>query len=135
MRPGGIRTVAVADPPARTVTGLGNKRAAPSVSRSADAALTTIFVVSALKNTHQWTRFELLRDSRDVLQSSVGFAEGAQEAAGADLELRVPEGTVVTVEPGVYVAGLGGVRIEDMVAVGAEGCRVLPRTTKELVVL
>ena len=47
----------------------------------------------------------------------------------------LPEGTVVTVEPGVYVAGLGGVRIEDMVAVGAEGCRVLPRTTKELVVL
>jgi Xaa-Pro aminopeptidase len=42
---------------------------------------------------------------------------------------------VVTVEPGVYVGGLGGVRIEDMVAVTADGCRALPRTPRELIVL
>ena len=41
----------------------------------------------------------------------------------------------MTVEPGVYVGGLGGVRIEDMVEVTADGCRVIPRTTKDLVVL
>ena len=45
------------------------------------------------------------------------------------------EGTVVTIEPGVYVPGLGGARIEDMVEVTADGAREFPRSTKELVVL
>lgn len=47
----------------------------------------------------------------------------------------LPEGTVVTIEPGVYLPGRGGVRIEDMVHVTAHGGRVLPRATKELMVL
>ena len=47
----------------------------------------------------------------------------------------LPQGAVVTVEPGVYLEGLGGVRIEDMVEVAAAGGRVLARTTKELVIL
>lgn len=47
----------------------------------------------------------------------------------------VPEGAVVTIEPGVYIPGLGGVRIEDMVEVTADGCRPIPRSTRELVVL
>jgi Xaa-Pro aminopeptidase len=47
----------------------------------------------------------------------------------------LPEGTVVTVEPGIYLEGLGGVRIEDMVEVTTERGRVLARTTKDLVIL
>jgi Xaa-Pro aminopeptidase len=47
----------------------------------------------------------------------------------------LPAAAVVTVEPGVYLPGVGGVRIEDMVEVTADGGRVIPRTTKELVVL
>lgn len=47
----------------------------------------------------------------------------------------VPEGAVVTVEPGVYLPELGGVRIEDLVAVGADGCRALPRSARHLLVL
>jgi Xaa-Pro aminopeptidase len=39
---------------------------------------------------------------------------------------------VVTVEPGVYLPGVGGVRIEDMVEVRNDGCRVLPRSGKDL---
>ena len=46
----------------------------------------------------------------------------------------VPAGVVVTVEPGVYVPGLGGVRIEDVAVVGPEGARVLGRVSRELVV-
>lgn len=46
----------------------------------------------------------------------------------------LPAGAVVTVEPGVYVPGLGGVRIEDMVEVTEDGCRVFPRSSKELIV-
>jgi Xaa-Pro aminopeptidase len=47
----------------------------------------------------------------------------------------LPLGAVVTVEPGLYVPGLGGVRIEDMVEITADGAREIPRSTKELVVL
>ncbi len=47
----------------------------------------------------------------------------------------VPAGAVVTVEPGIYVPGLGGVRIEDMVEVTEDGCRVVPRSTKELLIV
>ena len=39
----------------------------------------------------------------------------------------------LTVEPGIYHPGLGGIRIEDLVIVDADGPHVLTTFTKELV--
>ena len=47
----------------------------------------------------------------------------------------IPAGAVVTVEPGVYLPGLGGVRIEDAVAVSEDGPDALGTSTRELIEL
>jgi Xaa-Pro aminopeptidase len=44
-------------------------------------------------------------------------------------------GDVVTVEPGIYIPGLGGVRIEDMVLVTRGGCRNLTKSTKRVLTI
>ena len=46
---------------------------------------------------------------------------------------RLEPGMVVTIEPGIYVPGKGGIRIEDMVVVTATGCEGLTPVTKELI--
>lgn len=48
---------------------------------------------------------------------------------------KLEPGMVVTIEPGVYIPGKGGVRIEDMVLVTKTGCEVLTLTPKEFLVL
>lgn len=45
----------------------------------------------------------------------------------------IEEGMVFTIEPGIYVPGLGGVRIEDDIFVGKEGAMELTQYPKELV--
>ena len=45
------------------------------------------------------------------------------------------EGMVITVEPGIYIPGFGGVRIEDTVVVTGSGCNVLTSADKQLLVL
>jgi len=52
---------------------------------------------------------------------------------GKKQDERLAPGMVVTIEPGIYVPGKGGIRIEDMVVVTGNGCEVLTPVTKDLI--
>ncbi len=57
--------------------------------------------------------------------------EAPRVAAGQNEILR--PGMVITIEPGAYLPGKWGVRIEDMVVVTEQGCEILTPTSKELI--
>lgn len=48
---------------------------------------------------------------------------------------KLKAGMVITIEPGAYLEGVGGIRIEDTVVVTRDGCEILTPTEKELVLL
>ena len=86
--------------------------------------------------------------SRRLIEQA-GYAEFFGHGLGHGVGLQIHEapgisaaavgalraGSVVTVEPGVYLPGRGGVRIEDTVLVGEHGTELLSRFPKELTVL
>ena len=61
----------------------------------------------------------------------VGLEIHEAPRVGATSDATLAVGDVVTVEPGVYLTGRGGVRVEDTVVVTAEGCRPLNHTPKD----
>ena len=50
-------------------------------------------------------------------------------------ETKCEPGMIFSIEPGIYLPGEFGVRIEDLVLVTEDGCEVLNKLNKELVVV
>lgn len=65
------------------------------------------------------------------LGHGVGLEVHEHPAVSAQSEVLAEEGMVITIEPGIYIPELGGVRIEDMVYVTADGHRRITRLAKE----
>jgi Xaa-Pro aminopeptidase len=72
----------------------------------------------------------------DHFGHALGHGVGLEVHEGPRLSQRSEDmlgpGEVVTVEPGIYLPGKLGVRIEDLVVVSADGCRNLSSLPKEL---
>jgi Xaa-Pro aminopeptidase len=78
--------------------------------------------------------------------AEAGFGEHFGHGLGHGVGLKIHErpgvrpesgeglrtGMTLTIEPGIYLEGLGGVRIEDLVAIGEDGCEVLSGAPKDL---
>jgi Xaa-Pro aminopeptidase len=47
-------------------------------------------------------------------------------------DVTLEPGVVMTVEPGIYIPGVGGIRIEDNIVVTEDGCRLLSNVGKDL---
>lgn len=87
--------------------------------------------------------------SRDVIaQAGYGefFGHGLGHGVGLEVheefprlsvrgEVELQPDMVCSVEPGVYIPGWGGIRIEDLVVVTPDGCRVLSHSDKHLIVV
>ena len=66
---------------------------------------------------------------------SIGMKEHEKPPVASDCEVIARPGMVFSIEPGIYLPGQFGVRVEDLVLVTEDGCEVLNKYTKDLIVV
>ena len=83
--------------------------------------------------------------ARDVIEEA-GYGKYFGHSLGHSVGLEIHErpnfstreetvirpGMVITVEPGIYIGGIGGVRIEDVVIITEDGCENITHSPKGL---
>ena len=127
----GTRTYATGEPGERA-------RAVYEVVRAAQAAALDAIAAGAGGEALDAVARKAIDDAGygEYFGHALGHGVGLEVHEGPRLSQRSEDvlepGEVVTVEPGVYLPGELGVRIEDLVVVTAEGCRNLSGLPKEL---
>lgn len=75
----------------------------------------------------------------DAFGHSTGHGIGLEIHEGPNVSFKAPKlfvaGNIITDEPGIYLPGIGGVRIEDDLLITATGNEVLTHSPKELIIL
>lgn len=69
------------------------------------------------------------------LGHGLGYDIHEKPALNERADYILEENNIITIEPGIYVEGLGGVRIEDDVIVTKEGCEILNTSPKDLITI
>ena len=117
----------------------GDLRRAYAVCRSAqETSLAAVHAGAGARGLDEIARREIEEGGFDVLHGlghGVGLEVHELPVMRPTAEGSLEPANVVTVEPGVYLAGQGGVRIEDLVIVTESGAEVLTPFTKELLTL
>lgn len=84
---------------------------------------------------------DMIRDAGygDAFGHGLGHGVGLEIHEAPRLNMQseavLESGMIITIEPGIYLAGQGGVRIEDLAVVTDAGCEVFTRSPKELRIL
>lgn len=103
-------------------------------------ALKTVYAGITGKNLDKSAR-RIIEDAgyADAFGHSLGHGVGMEiheyPNASSKSEKNLPENSVVTIEPGIYIPQKFGVRIEDMVVVTAENCMNFTKSPKNLICL
>jgi Xaa-Pro aminopeptidase len=109
-----------------------------AVREAHDKALDSLRIGIPLKDVDK-----IARDS--ITEAGYGkyFVHGLGHGVGLEIhepptvsktgKLKVEEGMIFTIEPGVYIAGVGGVRLESLVFMEETGPRILSRMPKDLI--
>lgn len=115
------------------------KRIYQTVLEAQEKALTAIKPGAITASIDKVTREYIIKNGYPEyphgLGHGVGLAIHEAPRLKSDSTEILQEGMVVTVEPGIYLPGNCGVRIEDLVVLNNTGCEVLSKSSKEITVL
>jgi Xaa-Pro aminopeptidase len=118
----------------------GERSAYQAVLEAQEAAVAAVIAGARCGDVDEAARSILRREGlADAFTHSTGHGVGLEihetPRVGAGQNTRLAAGMVITIEPGIYLPGRFGIRIEDMVAVTRSGSDVLTPSPKALIEL